>query len=133
MTTQVFINLCVADLPKSMEFFKTIGFTFNPQFTNDDAACLQISDTIFAMLIIPNRFKEFTKKEIVDAKKSTEVLLALSCESKGKVNELADKALAAGAAIAREPEDHGFMFARAIQDLDGHIWEFFWMDPANIK
>ncbi len=133
MNTQVFINLCVSDLPKSMEFFKALGFTFNPQFTNDEAACLQISDTIFAMLITPARFKDFTKKEIVDAKKSTEVLLALSFESKDRVNEMADKALAAGATIAREPEDHGFMFARAIQDLDGHIWEFFWMDPNHVQ
>ncbi len=133
MNTQIFINLCVSDLPKSMEFFKTLGFSFNPQFTNDDAACMQISETIFAMLIIPTRFKDFTKKEVVDAKKSTEVLLALSFESKEKVNEMADKALATGATIAREPEDHGFMFARAIQDLDGHIWEFFWMDSTKIQ
>lgn len=133
MSTQVFMNLCVSDLPKSMEFFKTLGFNFNPQFTNEEAACLQISDTIFAMLIIPSRFKDFTKKEVVDAKKSTEVLLALSCESKDKVNEFADKALAAGGTPARDPEDHGFMYARAIEDLDGHIWEFFWMDPNHVQ
>ncbi len=133
MNTQIFINLCVADLSKTMEFFKALGFSFNTQFTNEDAACLQISDSIFAMLIIPSRFKDFTKKEIVDAKKSTEVLLALSFESKDKVNEMAEKALAAGATIARDPEDHGFMFARAIQDLDGHIWEFFWMDSATVQ
>lgn len=133
MTTQVFINLCVADLPKSMEFFKALGFNFNPKFTNEDAACLQISDTIYSMLITPTRFKDFTKKEVVDAKKSTEVLTALSFESKDKVNEIADKALAAGATPARDPEDHGFMFARAIQDLDGHIWEFFWMDPKAVQ
>lgn len=133
MQTQVFINLCVADLPKSMEFFKTLGLSFNSQFTNEEAACLQISDTIFAMLITPARFKDFTKKEVADAKKSTEVLLALSCDSKEKVNELADKALSAGGQPARDPEDHGFMFARAIEDLDGHIWEFFWMDPNHVQ
>ncbi len=133
MQTQVFINLCVADLPKSMAFFKTLDLSFNSQFTNEDAACLVISDTIFAMLITPARFKDFTKKEVVDAKKSTEVLLALSCDSKEKVNELADKALSAGGQLARDPEDHGFMFARAIEDLDGHIWEFFWMDPNHVQ
>lgn len=129
MQTQIFINLCVTDLPKSMEFFKALGFTFNAKFTNEDAACLVISDTIYSMLIKPSRFKDFTKKEIVDAKKATEVLTALSFESKDKVNEMADKALAAGGTPARDPEDHGFMYARAIEDLDGHIWEFFWMDP----
>lgn len=133
MATQVFMNLCVSDLPRSMAFFKALGFSFNSQFTNEEAACLQISDTIFAMLITPARFKDFTKKEIVDAKKSTEVLLALSSDSKEKVNELADKALAAGGTPARDPEDHGFMFARAIEDLDGHIWEFFWMDPNHVQ
>ncbi|QQR55465.1 hypothetical protein IPG41_02840 [Candidatus Peregrinibacteria bacterium] len=133
MQTQVFINLCVSDLPKSMEFFKALGFSFNPKFTNEEAACMQITDSIFSMLITPARFKDFTKKDVVDAKKATEVLIALSYESKEKVNEIADKALAAGATPARDPEDIGFMFTRAIQDLDGHIWEFFWMDSKTVQ
>ncbi len=133
MGTKVFVNLPVKDLNKSKEFFSKLGFTFNPQFTDDKAACMVISEDNYAMLLLEQFFKMFTNKEIADAKTSTEVLVALSVESKDRVNEMLDKALAAGAKEPREPQDHGFMYGRSIEDLDGHIWEIFWMDPNAIN
>lgn len=129
MATNVFINLPVKDLNRSIDFFTKLGYTFNPQFTDENATCMIISDTIYAMLITHKRFKDFTKKEIADATKTTEVLICLSAESKEKVHELADKALAAGGKEANEPQDHGFMINRSFEDPDGHIWEVVWMDP----
>lgn len=129
MATKIFVNLPVKDLDKSKEFFTKIGFSINPQFTDDKAACVVISETIYAMILKEEFFKTFTpKKEIVDATKSTEVLIAISVDSKEQVNELLDKAFAAGAKEARPAEDHGFMYARSFEDMDGHIWEVFWMD-----
>ncbi len=132
MATKIFVNLPVKDLNKSKKFFTDIGFTINPQFTDEKAACVVISEDIYAMILREEFFKTFIpKKEITDATKTTEVLVALSAESKEAVNEMADKALAAGALKLREPEDHGFMYTRSFQDPDGHIWEVFWMDPAT--
>lgn len=128
MATKIFVNLPVKDLNKSMDFFKEIGYSFNPQFTDETAASMVITEDIYAMLLTHPKFKEFTKKEIADATKTTEVLTALSTDSKDKVNELVDKAIKAGATEAREPEDYGFMYSRSFNDLDGHIWEVFWMD-----
>jgi len=133
MGTKVFVNLPVKDLNKSKEFFSKLGFTFNPQFTDKNAACMVISEDNYAMLLVESFFKTFTKKEIANAKKSTEVLVALSAESKEKVDEMLNKALAAGAKEPREPQDHGFMYGRSLEDLDGHIWEIFWMDPKAIN
>jgi hypothetical protein len=132
MAKQIFVNLPVKRLDKSMEFFKKLGFTFNPQFTNDTAACMVISDEMFAMLLTEQKFKEFTKKTIADAAKTTEVINALSAESRDEVNRIVDAALKAGATEADDPRDHGFMFGRSFNDLDGHIWEFFWMDMSQI-
>ena len=133
MGTKVFVNLPVKDLNKSKEFFSKLGFTFNQQFTDDKAACMVISEENYAMLLLEQFFKVFTNKEIADAKKSTEVLVALSAESRQKVDEILNKALAAGAKEPRAPQDHGFMYGRSLEDLDGHIWEIFWMDPKTIK
>lgn len=133
MATNVFINLPVKDLNRSIDFFTKLGYTFNPQFTDENATCMIISDTIYAMLITHKRFKDFTKKEIADATKTTEVLICLSAESKEKVHELADKALAAGGKEANEPQDHGFMINRSFQDPDGHIWEVIWMNPEFVQ
>jgi predicted lactoylglutathione lyase len=133
VSTKIFVNLPVADLEKSMAFFRQLGFSFNPQFTDDTAACMVISDDIYAMLLTHAKFKEFTRKPISDAHQSTEVLTALSFESRAKVDEIAGKALAAGGTEARETFDYGFMYGRSINDLDGHIWEMFWMDPAAVK
>ncbi|MEW1903519.1 MULTISPECIES: VOC family protein [unclassified Streptomyces] len=128
----IFVNLPVKDLDASKAFFEKLGYSFNPQFSDDTAACLVISDTIFAMLLTEKKFKEFTApgKEISDATKATEVLITLSAESREKADELADAALAAGGTPAKEPMDMGFMYGRSFTDLDGHHWEVFWMDPA---
>lgn len=130
MVNNIFVNLMVADLARSMEFFKGLGFGFNPKFTNDQAACLVLSDTIFAMLITPDRFADFTPKTVIDAHQSTEVLTALGLPSREAVDEIVDTALLSGASILRPPEEYGFMYARSFSDPDGHVWEFFWMDPA---
>ena len=133
MTTKIFVNLAVNDLDRSKAFFKRLGFTFNPQFTNETAACMIIADDIYAMLLTHPKFKEFTKKDIADAHKTTEVLTCLSFDSKDKVNEIVDRAIAGGGTEAREPQDYGFMFGRSFNDLDGHIWEIIWMDPSHIQ
>lgn len=133
MPTKTFINLPVNDLEKSKAFFVALGFTINPQFTDSSAACVVISDTIYAMLLTHETAKRFTKKEIVDAKKSTEVLIALSAESREKVDEMAARAVQAGGNIQRPPEDHGWMYSQSIEDLDGHIWEILWMDENHIQ
>ena len=132
MATKIFVNLPVKNLDRSMDFFKKLGFSFNPQFTDHTAACMVISDDIYAMLLTEAKFREFTKKKIADATKTTEVLTALSMDSREQVNSLVNKALAAGATEAREPMDHGFMFERSFNDLDGHIWEIFYMDQSAI-
>jgi predicted lactoylglutathione lyase len=133
MSTKIFVNLQVNDLDKSKKFFTKLGYKFNPQFTDEKAACLVISDDIYAMLVVKNFFKTFTKKELVNAKKSTEAILALSVDSRKAVDTLLKKALAAGGKINRPPEDHGWMYGRSFSDLDGHIWEAFWMDENKIN
>ncbi|MEU8628917.1 VOC family protein [Streptomyces sp. NPDC048669] len=132
MPQMIFVNLPVKDLETTKGFFGKLGFSFNPQFSDENTACLVISDTIFAMLMTEPRFKDFTKKEIADASKTTEMLLALSADSREKVDELADAALAAGGSPANEPQDLGFMYGRSFQDPDHHIWEVMWMDPSAV-
>jgi uncharacterized protein len=132
-TTKIFVNLPVKDLKKSMEFFTALGYTFNQQFTNETAACMVISEDIFAMLLTHARFKQFTPKEICDATKSTEVLVCLSCDSRAQVDDLVAKAVAAGGAKHLEPKDYGMMYGHGFQDPDGHIWELMWMDPAAVE
>ena len=131
MATQIFVNLPVKDLKKSITFFEALGYSFNPQFTNDDAGCLVISDTIYAMLLTEPFFKTFIKKEIADAKKSAEAIIALSVETREQVDELVNKALKAGAEKSSEAQDHGWMYQWGFQDLDGHLWEVFYSDPAG--
>jgi uncharacterized protein len=133
MPTKIFVNLPVKNLKKSMDFFSKLGFTFNPQFTDETAACMVITEDIYAMLLTHAKFKEFTSKEIADANKTTEVLTCLSFDSKEKVNEIADNAINNGGAEARPAMDYGFMFGRSFSDPDGHIWEAIWMDPAFVN
>ena len=133
MARKIFVNLPVQDLQRSMAFFAALGFTFNKQFTDDTAACMVISDGIYAMLLTHAKFREFTRKEIADATEVTEVLTCLSADSKAEVDRLADAALAAGGTEAREPMDYGFMYGRSFQDPDGHIWEVIWMDPSHVQ
>jgi predicted lactoylglutathione lyase len=129
----MFVNLPVKDLKRSMEFFKKLGYTFNPQFTNDDAACMVIGEDNFAMLLTEKFFKTFTAKPIADATKTVEVLVSLSCENRKAVDDIVGKALAAGGRKYKEPQDQGFMYGWGFEDPDGHIWEHFWMDPAAIQ
>ena len=133
MATKIFVNLPVKDLPKSKDFFAKLGFKFNAQFTDDTAACMVISEEGFVMLLTHPKFKVFAPQDIADANKSTEVLVALSCENRGKVDELVAKALAAGGKTYSKPQDYGFMYGHGFQDLDGHVWEVFWMDPNARK
>jgi predicted lactoylglutathione lyase len=132
MATKIFVNLPVKDLKKSMDFFGALGYSFNPHFTDETAACMVISDHIYAMLLTRAKFKEFTPNEICDATKSTEVLMSLTCESRDEVKAQVEKALAAGARRHSEPKDYGFMLQDGFHDLDGHIWELVYMDPGAI-
>jgi predicted lactoylglutathione lyase len=130
MPQMIFVNLAVKDLNKSMDFYSSLGYTFNPQFTNEKAACLVISDTIFAMLLTEPFFQTFTDKRIIDAKKEVQALNCLSAESKKEVDEIVAKAIAAGGTSPREPQDYGFMYSHSFEDLDGHIWEYAYMDMS---
>ena len=130
MHKQIFVNLAVADLPKSKAFFESLGLAFNPQFTNEQGACLVLGDNIFAMLLVKDFFKTFTGKPLVDPREATEMLLCLSCESRAEVDAIVAKAVAAGGTAPRAPQDHGFMYGHGFQDLDGHIWELSYMDMA---
>ena len=133
MNTKIFINLPVKDLQKTIAFFTKLGFSFNAQFTNENAACMIINDEAFVMLLVEAFFQSFTPKTLVNAHQQTEALAALSAESRERVDELINIAIAAGSSEVRAPEDHGFMYSRSINDLDGHIWEFFWMDPKAVN
>lgn len=132
MATKIFVNLAVKDLKKSMDFYQALGYSFNPQFTDETAACMVISDDIYAMLLTEPRFQMFTPKAICDAKTSTEVLIALSFDSREQVEDAVRKAVAAGGSTCADPKDYGFMYQQAIQDLDGHIWELFYMDMSKV-
>ena len=128
-----FVNLPVHDLRKSIDFFETLGFACDPQFTDDSAACLILGPGHYAMLLTHVRFKDFTPHAIVDAHRSTEVLVALQFDSRELVDQIAELAVVAGGRHFRPPEDHGWMYGRAFQDLDGHIWEPFFMDRAAMR
>jgi predicted lactoylglutathione lyase len=130
MDTKIFVNLPVKDLAVTMEFFGKLGFEFDPKFTNENAACMVVSQDIFVMLLVESFFQTFTKKELADATKVTEVITALSVESREMADELIAIALEAGAEEAREAQDLGFMYSRSFSDPNGHIWEVFWMDEA---
>ncbi|WP_437573722.1 VOC family protein [Sorangium sp. So ce887] len=130
---KIFVNLSVRDLKRSMEFFSKLGFEFNPQFTDENAACMVISEEAYVMLLAEPYFKTFTKKAICSTSTHTEGLFALSCSSRGEVDEMVKKALAAGGSHAMDPQDHGFMYGSSFYDLDGHHWEVLWMDPAAIQ
>jgi hypothetical protein len=126
MSRLIFLNLAVSDLAASKAFFSTLGFEFDPKFTDDSATCMIVSDQAFVMLLQRERFADFTKKPVSDGS-TTEGIYALSAESREEVDELAEKALAAGATPANEPMDHGFMYGRSFNDPDGHLWEVMWM------
>ena len=126
---KIFVNLAVRDLKKTKEFFSALGFSFNPKFTDDNAACMIVNDEAFVMLLNQPFFKTFTKREVCDTSKYTEGLVALSCDSRAEVDEMVKKALAAGGQPAMDPQDHGFMYGWSFYDPDGHHWEVVSMDP----
>jgi predicted lactoylglutathione lyase len=134
MATNIFVNLPVKDLNASVAFFTQLGYRFNQQFTDENATCMVISDTIYVMLLVEPFFQTFTTKPIVDARTSAEVILCLSADSRAEVDRLADAALAAGAQQPKSLQpDPGFMYSRNFQDLDGHLWEVMYMDPSFVQ
>jgi predicted lactoylglutathione lyase len=133
MSTKIFVNLPVKDLNRSVAFFTGLGFKFNPQFTDETGTCMIVSEDIFVMLLTHAKFKAFTPNPICDARKSTEVLVCLSADSREKVDRMVRDAIAGGGNTYKEPEDHGFMYGHGFQDLDGHIWELVYMNPAAIQ
>ena len=131
---KIFVNLPVRDLEKSMAFFSALGFTYDQQFTDDKAACMVLSDDGYVMLLSEEFFKTFTRRPLADTTTTTEALIALSCDSRAEVDELAKKAEAAGGSEAMPPIEHGdFMYSRSFYDVDGHHWEVLWMDPKVIQ
>ncbi|MET8666171.1 VOC family protein [Streptomyces tendae] len=129
----IFVNLATTDLDAAKKFFAGLGWEINTQFSDDSTASFPVSDTIVVMVHTPQKYREFTKKEIADSTKTSEVLIALSAESREKVDELVEKAVAAGGSVSGETQDHGFMYGRAFDDLDGHTFEVAWMDPAAVQ
>ena len=129
----IFINLSVKDVQKSTNFFKELGFEFNPQFSDETTSCLIIGDNIFAMIMNEERFNGFSKKEIVDTTSSSEVILTFSAKSRDQVDEMVNKALSSGGKTFSEPIDHGFMYIWGFQDLDGHLWEVTYMDESAMN
>ena len=129
MAKQIFVNLPVKDLKRSVRFFTSLGYGFNPQFTDENATCMIVGENIFVMLLVEPFFQTFTKKALCDATTSTEVLVCLSCDSRAEVDALVKKAVAAGGTTPSPAQDHGFMYQHGYQDLDGHLWELVYMEP----
>ena len=130
---KLFVNLAVKDLKKSIEFFTSLGFTFNQQFTDDKGACMVLSEDGYVMLLTEPFFQTFTKRAPCDTSTATEALMALSCTSRAEVDDLVRKAIAGGGQHAMAPQDHGFMYGWSFYDLDGHHWEVLWMDPNFVQ
>ncbi|WP_369201904.1 VOC family protein [Streptomyces sp. PU-14G] len=133
MSRKIFVNLPVKDLNRSVDFFTKCGFSFNPQFTDENATCMVVSDDIFVMLLVEPFFQSFSKREIPDAARASEVLVCLSADSREEVDELVDSAVAAGGSTHGQPQAEGPMYGRSFTDPDGHIWEVMWMDPAALE
>ncbi|MDN4058476.1 VOC family protein [Massilia sp. YIM B02769] len=132
MHKQIFVNLPVKDIGKTRAFFAGLGFTFNPQFSDERALCMIIGENIYAMLLQEAYFQTFTKKPVADARTSTEVLTCLSCDSREQVDSMVAKAVAGGGRAPNEKQDHGFMYYHSFEDLDGHGWELMYMDPNAV-
>jgi len=126
---QIFVNLPITDMARSQAFYTALGYRFNPDFTNEQGACLVLGENLFAMLLVKPFFQGFTSRTIADAHQSAQVLVALPCADRAAVDALVQGATAAGGKAHRPPQDLGFMYSQAFEDPDGHIWEPFWMDP----
>jgi uncharacterized protein len=133
MATQIFVNLPVRNLKRSVEFFTRLGYKFDPQFTDENATCMIVGENIFVMLLVEHYFKTFTSKELCDTGRAAEVIVCVSAESRAQLNELVAKALAAGGTSPMQSKDYGFMYQHGFQDLDGHLWELVYMDPSAAK
>ena len=135
MSRKIIVHLSTKDVARAQAFYTALGFTRNEDFSGESCVCMVISETIFAMLLTHEKFATFTPKKaaICDAKQSTEVLIALSRENRAAVDAIVQKAVAAGGTTFSDPQDHGFMYAHAFQDLDGHVWEVMWMDPSAVQ
>jgi predicted lactoylglutathione lyase len=131
MARQLFVNLPVKDLDKTVEFFTALGFSFNPDFTDENATCMIVNDNAFVMLLVEAYFQTFTSKPVAEASAAAEVIMSFSLDSREAVDELVRKALTSGGAPSQEAQDYGFMYNHSFQDPDGHLWEVFWMDPAG--
>ena len=132
MISSIFVNLPVANLKRSVDFFTELGFTFNAQFTDETSTCMIINDTVYVMLLEKEKFQGFIDKPIADPG-TTEAILAFACESTHEVRTLSEKAIAMGARKVNEPQDMGFMFSWGFEDLDGHLWDLFWMNPEHVQ
>jgi uncharacterized protein len=130
---KLFVNLAVKDLGRAVDFFTQLGFSFDPRFTDEQATCMILSEDAYVMLLSEDRFRDFTKKELADPGTETEAILAISAESREAVDELVQKALAAGGRPSNDSMDYGFMYTASFQDPDGHLWEVLWMDPAALE
>ena len=125
--SQIFVNLPVKDLKRAVDFYTKLGYTFNPQFTDENATCMIVGGNLFVMLLVEKFFSSFTSKAIADTSKATEVLTCVSCDNRAQVDELVAKARAAGGKVPRQAQDHGFMYSHGYEDLDGHTWELVHM------
>lgn len=132
MLNSIFVNLPVENVKRSVEFFTELGFTFNPQFTDEQSTCMIVNESIFVMLIEHEKFSAFVNKPIAHSS-TTEAIFAFACDSSDEVRVLTEKAIALGARKINEPEDHGFMFSWGFEDLDGHVWDLFWMNPEHVE
>ena len=130
---KIFVNLPVKDLDRSVRFFTDLGFSFDPRFTDETATCMVVSDEAFVMLLVEDRFRDFTKKQIADATAQTEAIMAVSAPTREDVDDLADGAIAAGGSPAIDPIEMEGMYSRSFQDPDGHHWEVVWMDPSALE
>jgi predicted lactoylglutathione lyase len=132
MISSIFVNLPVVNLKRSVDFFTELGFTFNAQFTDETSTCMIINDTVYVMLLEKEKFQGFIDKPIADPG-TTEAILAFACESTDEVRTLSEKAIAMGARKVNDPQDMGFMFSWGFEDLDGHLWDLFWMNPEHVQ
>lgn len=133
MSRMIFVSLPVSDLTRSVDFFTSLGFAFNGQFTDENATCMVVSEQACVMLLVEKFFSTFTGKDVADAHSTTEAILAVSADSREEVDALVDRALALGGRVAKQPSDEGFMYGRSFYDLDGHTWEVMWMDPTTVE
>jgi predicted lactoylglutathione lyase len=131
MPKQLFLNLPVQDLKRSVDFFSALGFTFNPDFTDENATCMIVNENAYVMLLVEKFFATFTAKEVATTKGAAEAIIAYSVDSREEVDKAVRTALASGGSISQDPQDYGYMYNHSFQDPDGHLWEVFWMDPAG--